>query len=567
MFASCSNALDKGIKYYNKQNFTKAQKYFREAAEQGNAEAMAWVGLCFDQRGIKYIETAKKWYKKGIEKGAIQWFLDKAEEGIPEIQAQLGYCYLNGHGVEKNYDKAVYWSQLSAKSDNPRAQYNLSAAYRYGLGVKKDQDKVMEYLNKSAEQKYVAAERDLGVIYFGQNDDMDIPADTTQSLYWLDQAANQNDALAQSYLGGLYLQIDDKKEQAFYWLNKSSLAGEVSAYNNLGYCYATGTGTKQNLKSALHWYQKSIDNVSNNKTMAMQNFVFNAYAIWNQIDEDQRKYAKEYLSQLVEQKNAQIIKFNTYLEKINSRIYTGNIPQYNPNDINTYSLAGNRYLATLDEYKKFIYDTDNIIYEYTPDNSYCWITAYERDKYNYIFQLANPFGRDLAVDLGLSVKWASKNIGANDTYDLGDRFAWGETSPKDAYTWITYKYAKGSSETFIPIGHDIKGTKYDAATVNWGKYWRMPTIAEYNELIQKCSFEWVKNDDYRGIRVTGPNDNTLFFPCSSGFFGANYSTSQDGATSFGGSDISIFEISNSSYGVSEFGLRYAGNYIRAVFVE
>ena len=197
---------------------------------------------------------------------------------------------------------------------------------------------------------------------------------------------------------------------------------------------------------------------------------------------------------------------------------------------------------------------------------------YERKKYPDIFKLANPFSPSMAVDLGLSVKWAPQNIGADSPEEMGERFAWGETAPKEDYTWITYKYAKGSSDTFMPIGHDIGGTRYDAATANWGRSWRMPTVAEYKELIQRCSFEWVAEDDIagtRGLKVTGPNGNTLFFPCRTGIFGEEYYTSQEDSnyTYFSSGEVYTFSISSSSYRISNMEQRAYGNYVRAVLVE
>ena len=75
-----------------------------------------------------------------------------------------------------------------------------------------------------------------------------------------------------------------------------------------------------------------------------------------------------------------------------------------------------------------------------------------------------------AVDLGLSVKWASFNVGATSQSEMGDRFAWGETSPKELYTPNTYTFADGKNESrSLTLSNS-----YDAASVNWGNGWRMP---------------------------------------------------------------------------------------------
>ena len=106
------------------------------------------------------------------------------------------------------------------------------------------------------------------------------------------------------------------------------------------------------------------------------------------------------------------------------------------------------------------------------------------------------------TDLGLTVDWASVNIGANTLVDYGDYFAWGEVSAKENFN---------DSVTFEVPMLDIAGNpRYDAATANWGGTWRMPTSAEMEELIIYCSWEWTSMYDVKGMLVTGPNGNSIF---------------------------------------------------------
>ena len=116
------------------------------------------------------------------------------------------------------------------------------------------------------------------------------------------------------------------------------------------------------------------------------------------------------------------------------------------------------------------------------------------------------------VDLGLSVKWANCNVGANEPQDYGDYFAWGEVTPKQSFSANNYQYY--SNGTFVDIGSDISGTQYDAATHNMGEGWRMPTKAEYEELISKCQWIFVNFRGQRGWKVTGPNGNMIFLPAA-----------------------------------------------------
>ena len=126
------------------------------------------------------------------------------------------------------------------------------------------------------------------------------------------------------------------------------------------------------------------------------------------------------------------------------------------------------------------------------------------------------------VDLGLSVKWATCNIGARRPEDFGDHFAWGETKPKNIYDWSTYRWCCGKKRSITKYCTkksygknrfvDNKTTldlSDDAAYVNWGGSWRMPTDEELNELFDNCT--WTV--DQKGYKVTSKiNGNSIFFP-------------------------------------------------------
>lgn len=112
-----------------------------------------------------------------------------------------------------------------------------------------------------------------------------------------------------------------------------------------------------------------------------------------------------------------------------------------------------------------------------------------------------------AVDLGLSVKWAACNVGADTPQGFGGYYAWGETEEKQAYTLDTYIDPNPQG---LPM--DISGTELDVAHVKWGGSWRMPTYTEFAELIRSCAWEWSTIDGVSGYKVTGPNGNSIFLP-------------------------------------------------------
>lgn len=115
-----------------------------------------------------------------------------------------------------------------------------------------------------------------------------------------------------------------------------------------------------------------------------------------------------------------------------------------------------------------------------------------------------------AVDLGLSVKWASMNIGAEKPEDYGGYYAWGETEEKAEYSLDNYsesiliKYAPSKKTQLDP--------EDDVAHVKWGGSWRMPTKAEIDELITKCTWNWTSKGGHDGYVVIGPNGNSIFLP-------------------------------------------------------
>ncbi len=124
------------------------------------------------------------------------------------------------------------------------------------------------------------------------------------------------------------------------------------------------------------------------------------------------------------------------------------------------------------------------------------------------------------IDLGLSVKWSSCNVGASCPEDYGCYYVWGETEEKSVYDWNTYKYYDSSSGTCINIGSEISGTNYDVAHVKWGGSWRMPTSVEVEVLVEKCTWTAFTLNGVYGSKVTGPNGNSLFLPAAGSRDGA-----------------------------------------------
>lgn len=129
------------------------------------------------------------------------------------------------------------------------------------------------------------------------------------------------------------------------------------------------------------------------------------------------------------------------------------------------------------------------------------------------------------VDLGLSVKWATCNVGANAPEEYGNYYAWGEIQPKDDYNCETYEYINSTKTSLTKYCTDSNygtvdykrtlETMDDAASVNWGGSWRMPTDAEWGELQEQCTWTWTTRNGKKGYEVRSKtNGKSIFLPAA-----------------------------------------------------
>lgn len=113
------------------------------------------------------------------------------------------------------------------------------------------------------------------------------------------------------------------------------------------------------------------------------------------------------------------------------------------------------------------------------------------------------------VDLGLSVKWATCNVGADSPEEYGDYFAWGETKPK-----LFYTREEEENNTYTDNPEALSSIR-DAASVNMGGSWRMPTLKELKELVDKCTWTWTTLNGVEGYEVKSKkNSNAIFLPAA-----------------------------------------------------
>lgn len=140
-----------------------------------------------------------------------------------------------------------------------------------------------------------------------------------------------------------------------------------------------------------------------------------------------------------------------------------------------------------------------------------------------------------AVDLGLSVAWATYNVGATAPEEYGDYFNWGEVEPRPGNNnCVTfYKYSDAMMEEGIVDANDNLTTNYDAAATHWGGDWRMPTADEIGELIDECTWELSTLNSVAGITVTGPNGNSIFLPTAGRYKSPNFGSGLESVGQYG----------------------------------
>lgn len=189
------------------------------------------------------------------------------------------------------------------------------------------------------------------------------------------------------------------------------------------------------------------------------------------------------------------------------------------------------------------------------------------------------------VDLGLSVKWASCNLGATKPEDYGNYFAWGETAPKNNYSWASYKHGRGDYSALTKYSvissygtldnKTVLDPEDDAATVILGGNWRMPTKTEMEELRDNCTWTWTTLKGVNGYQITsnktGFTTQSIFLPAAGDMQGTTLSYAGSYGNYWSSSlreedcrDAWAFDFGQSDYSVAIYGNRYYGFPIRPV---
>lgn len=132
-------------------NFTEAMKWFRKAADQGDAEAQYSIGKLYD-------------YGLGVQQNftkAMQWYLLAANQNHAGAQYSIGMLYDNTEGSIQNFTEAMRWYRLAAAQNHAGAQYSIGMLYEMGLGVLADRLEAMQWFQKAADQGHESAKKNI----------------------------------------------------------------------------------------------------------------------------------------------------------------------------------------------------------------------------------------------------------------------------------------------------------------------------------------------------------------------------------------------------------------------
>ena len=424
-------------------------------------------------------------------------------------------------GTKEYYLSNINWIDAFPNPENAFGDVTDSIAKLLDINVDSKEDAIREKSSineisdklkntiKLAELGVAQAQYELGFSYFSNTDfnsGGDFMQDYSQAVKWYLKSAEQGHIEAQVQLGICYangLGVDKDENKAYYWWQKAAEQGHESAIYFMKSKESHGI-----IEQSINGTISSKDAISilkqkNKCKLILRSATPKLVVI---------KAIKDVLKiSLVEAKNI--------VENIPAIIYEANRWDLISICKKIENLLPNKQDVILEiedcsDIKKWLYNDceKRIEQERIEKNTSNMVNGHEY------------------VDLGLpsGLKWATCNVGANKPEEYGNYYAWGETETKNTYT-------PENSRTLYKPMKDISGnSQYDAARVQWGGNWRMPTYDELNELRTYCEWTRITQNGVKGYKVVGPNGNSIFLPaagyrsdsslCSVGSYGRYWSS-------------------------------------------
>ncbi len=174
--AECRSPAEEAQAAYRAGNYQDALEIWTNLAEEGDADAVAWIGACYANGDGVDVDDAQ----------AMAWYLRAAEMGNPLAQANVGAFHYMGRGTEKNLEKAVHWLERASEGGDLNGLFNLAQLYTHGDGVPEDKARAAELYRKAAELGHYPSQSRLGYMY-AQGDG--VKKDRVQAYLWLTLAS------------------------------------------------------------------------------------------------------------------------------------------------------------------------------------------------------------------------------------------------------------------------------------------------------------------------------------------------------------------------------------------
>lgn len=238
-------------------DYTQAAKYFRMAADAGNADAQYYLATCYvDERGVE----------KDLQE-AIRLYIRAAQQGHKNAQFNLAWSYEQAQGVDQDLKQAAYWYQRAAEQGHIHAQYYLALIYYYAKGLlTPNYEDAFRWFHAAAKQGHAKSQYMTAVCY---TDEKGISRDYEASIDWYIKAAEQGHVQSQFNLGWCYEQaqgVERDLTQAAYWYQKAAENGHQLAPYYLAMCSIA----LQDHETAVHWLTIAADNGNTDAAQFLQ---------------------------------------------------------------------------------------------------------------------------------------------------------------------------------------------------------------------------------------------------------------------------------------------------------
>jgi TPR repeat protein len=229
------------------KNYGEAMRWYRMAADQGNAAGQNGVGVLHAEGlGVprNYIE-------------AMRWYRQAADKGEPNAENNIGYLYLDGLGVTRDYVEAMKWFAKAAANGQSESMKDIGRMYANGWGVPQNYTAAMLWFRKAADVGHASAQHDIGVLYMnGQG----VPQDYAEAMRWYRMAAEKGVAPAKNNIGVLFRNgwgVTRDYAEAMRWFRKAADQGIGQAQANIGLMIARGEGVIKDCAVAKQWFERA----------------------------------------------------------------------------------------------------------------------------------------------------------------------------------------------------------------------------------------------------------------------------------------------------------------------